>query len=62
MKDQVTNSFYRCEDIKKILHIKESKAYKIMHTLNKELEEKGYITVSGRVPKKYFHERLGLEL
>lgn len=28
--------------------------------LNKELEQKGYMTAPGRVPRAYFYERFGL--
>ena len=28
--------------------------------LNQELEEKGYLTVKGKVPKKYLEKRFGL--
>lgn len=44
----------------KILDVKETKAYKIIKELNQELEKKGYITVAGRVPRKYFFERCGV--
>ena len=50
-------NYYKCEDIEKILHVSKSKAYKIMSQLNKELQEKGYLTVRGRVSKKYFKEK-----
>ena len=33
-------------------------AYKIMHQLNEELEAKGFVTVSGRLNRQYFNERL----
>ena len=34
-------------------------AYKIIRTLNnKELEDQGYITVAGKVLRKYFEERV----
>ncbi|MBQ2956382.1 MAG: ICEBs1 excisionase [Clostridia bacterium] len=32
-------------------------AYKIIHRLNEELAEKGYLTFSGRIPRKYLEER-----
>lgn len=51
------SSFYRMEDIKNLLGISESKAYKIIQQLNKELKEKGFITIAGRVPIKYFKEK-----
>ena len=51
------SNFYRVNDIKEILDISESKAYKIIQQLNKELKGKGYITIAGRVPSKYFKEK-----
>ena len=40
---KLKSSFYRVNDIKQILDVSESKAYKIIQTLNKELKEMGYI-------------------
>lgn len=37
--------------------VSESMAYRIIRQLNKELKEKGYITVAGRVSRKYYQER-----
>ncbi|AGK97978.1 Sugar-specific transcriptional regulator TrmB [Clostridium pasteurianum] len=51
------SSFYRVEDITKILDISTSKAYKIIQQLNKELKDKGYVTIAGRIPIKYFKEK-----
>lgn len=48
---------YRVDDIKNILDVSESMAYRIIQQLNKELKEKGYITIAGRVPIKYFNEK-----
>lgn len=53
----VKSSFYNVNDIKEILSISTSKAYKIIQQLNKELKEKGYITIAGRVPIRYFKEK-----
>ena len=33
-------------------------AYKIIKQLNEELEAKGYITITGRVNREYFNERV----
>ena len=41
----------------KIMGISKAYAYKIMRKLNAELDEQGYITVSGRINRKYFMER-----
>lgn len=35
----------------------ESWAYRLIRMLNSELEEKGFLTISGKVPEKYFRER-----
>lgn len=45
------------EDIATTIGISKSKAYKIIQQLNKELKEKGYLTVNGKVPTKFFLER-----
>lgn len=33
-------------------------AYKIIKKLNAELDAKGYITITGRVNRSYFNERI----
>ena len=40
-----------------MLCVSESKAYSIVRDLNKELEDKGYLIIPGRVSRKYFEER-----
>ncbi len=51
-------NFMRVEDVAEELSVSKSHAYKIMRMLNAELEQKGLITVTGRVSTKYFMERL----
>ncbi|WP_294580681.1 DNA-binding protein [uncultured Ruminococcus sp.] len=50
-------NFMRVEDVARELDVSKSYAYKIVQKLNKELEAKGYITISGRVNRHYFLER-----
>ncbi len=50
-------SFMRAEDVAKELEVSVSHAYKIMRKLNAELKEKGFMTISGRVNRKYFMEK-----
>lgn len=38
--------------------VSEGKAYKIIRQLNDELKAAGYLTVAGRVSRKYFEERI----
>ncbi len=54
----MSNNFMRVRDVAEELGVSESYAYKIIRQLNKELEKKGIITISGRVSRKYFTERL----
>lgn len=51
------NNFMRVEDVAKELGVSKSYAYKIVQRLNVELKEKGYLTISGRVNRKYFMEK-----
>ncbi|MBL7575761.1 M trans-acting positive regulator [Peptoniphilus asaccharolyticus DSM 20463] len=44
-----------------ILHISQSTAYKVIKQLNEELKDKGYMTISGRVPEEYLRERYNLK-
>ena len=50
-------NFMRVEDVARELDVSKSYAYEIVQKLNKELEAKGYITISGRVNRQYFLER-----
>ena len=46
------------QDVADMLGISKSKAYEIVRQMNQELQEKGYLTVAGRVNSKYFHKRV----
>ena len=52
-----TKLFYSAEEVAKMLNVSRPTAYKIIRELNQELIAKGYITVSGRIPCKYFTEK-----
>lgn len=54
--------FMRVEEVCNDLGCSESYAFAIMRKLNKELEEKGYFTMRGRVLRKYYYERTGAGL
>ena len=49
------------QDVADTLGISKSKAYEIVRQMNQELQEKGYLTVAGRVNSKYFHKRVCYE-
>ena len=51
-------SFMRVEEVTVTLDVSKSYAYKIVQKLNAELKAKGYITISGRVSRQYFMEKV----
>ena len=53
----VQQSFMKVEEVAQELGVSKSYAYKIVQQFNKELKEKGYLTISGRVNRKYFQEK-----
>ena len=54
----MNNSFLRVDDVANELSVSKPYAYKLIQKLNDELKGKNYITISGRVSKKYFQERI----
>ena len=51
------NAFMRVEEVAQELGVSVSYAYRIIQSLNAEMWEKGYLTISGRINRKYFMER-----
>lgn len=52
-----STDFIRVDEVMTRMAVSQSKAYAIMKSLNKELQVKGFLTVAGRVPRRYFEER-----
>ena len=50
-------NFMRVEEVAQELGTSKSHAYKVIHKLNAELREKGYLTISGRVNREFFREK-----
>lgn len=53
-----SSTFMRVEDVAEELGVSKSYAYKLIRKLNGELKSMGYLTVAGRVSKKYFLEKV----
>lgn len=49
--------FLNAEEVAEALGVSLSKAYRIIKMLNEELNSRGYITIPGKVSKKYFADR-----
>lgn len=43
--------------VEQVLQISKSKSYTLIRKLNEELKQKGFITIAGKIPKKYLEER-----
>lgn len=52
------NKFIRVDEVAKELEVSKPYAYKLIRQLNDELKAKGFLTISGRVNRQYFNERL----
>ena len=50
--------FMRADEVAKELGVSQAYAYKLIKELNEELKAKGFITITGRVNRQYFYERL----
>ena len=50
--------FLRAEEVAQELSVSKPYAYKLIRQLNEELKSKGFITISGRINREYFNERL----
>lgn len=52
------NRFIRVDEVAQELGISKSYAYKIVRRFNEELKAKGYLTITGRVSRQYFLEKV----
>ena len=46
------------DEVAEILGISVSSSYKIIRSLNLELKKLGYITICGKIPRKYFEKKI----
>lgn len=59
-KESIDPRVITAQEVRDIYGCGLSKAYEIIQQLNRELAAKGKITIRGRVPRRYFEERVGL--
>ena len=52
------NTFMRVTDVAEELGVSKSYAYKLVQLLNIDLKNMGYLTVAGKVSRKYFMEKV----
>ena len=53
-----SKNFIKAEEVAKELEVSKQYAYKLVRELNDELKKKGFITIAGRVSRKFFEEKL----
>jgi len=51
-------AFIKVNEVAEELEISKPYAYKLIQKMNNELREKGFITISGRVSRQYYEEKL----
>lgn len=51
-------TFMNADDVAKELGVSKSYAYKIVRQMNDELKKLGYLTISGRINRRYFLKKL----
>ncbi len=56
----MVKEFVTAKELGSVLKISDGHAYKLIRQLNKELDEKGFMTVPGKVPTRYYNERFYL--
>lgn len=54
----VKDAFIGAKEISQVLGIGMTKAYAIIKEYNAELEAKGYFTMRGKCPRKYFEQKI----
>ena len=49
--------FLSVEDVAEVMNVSVSYAYKVIQRMNRDLRKKGFITLQGRVDRKYFFDQ-----
>lgn len=50
--------FYTATDVMIMLGVGRAKAYSLLKEWNEDLKKKGYVTVAGKIPKRYLEEKI----
>lgn len=53
--------YYSIDEVSKMLGIAKSTSYRIVRELNKELREKRFIVIAGKIPKAYFGDTIAIK-
>lgn len=50
--------YLNADEVAEAMEISKSGAYKLIHRLNQQLNEAGYITTPGRISREYFESKI----
>lgn len=50
--------FMTAQEVADLLGVSKGLAYKIIKDMNKQLQNEGYITISGKINRAYFNEKI----
>ena len=60
--ETIRSPFLTVTEAAQMLHISRSHAYKVVHRLNREMKQMGYLTIAGRISRAYLMERMAKKL
>lgn len=46
------------DEVAEVLGVSRSKAYDVIRQLNKDLQKKGFLVITGKVSRRYFQEKI----
>lgn len=49
--------YFTAEEVAELLGISKGHSYKLIQKMNRELAEKGFLVIAGKIPIRYFEER-----
>lgn len=49
--------YFTAEEMAELLGISKGHSYKLIQKMNRELAEKGFLVIAGKIPIRYFEER-----
>lgn len=49
---------YTAKEVAEMLSVSASTAYKLIKSMNKELQEQGKITIRGKISRRYFDKKM----
>ena len=56
-KNEKSERYIHAQEVAELLEVPLPTAYEKVRGLNKELKEKGFITIAGKCPRSFFNEK-----